>query len=180
MSALQNIQPPLGITGSPLRSSGRGVRSGEVKSFDTNETLLSNNVPSSESAIEALRKLRANDKLVMLEITMSDVEASSIQDLLQSRQQEIVFFQIAHHGTTPRTSKTQATARPETAELRWLREHQQDMARWRGQWLLIAEDQLLAHSANFREIKDAIARNNVRSPFTYYVPTEDEALFTLL
>src|SRR6266705_1065906 len=177
MPALQNIQPPLGITFSPLRSSGREVRSREVRSFDTNETLLSNNLPSSESAIEALRKLRAHDKLVILELTTPDVDALSVQDLLQSKQQEIVFFQITHHGTTPRTSTTQAPERPETSELRWLREHQQDMGRWRGQWLLIAEDQLLAHSANFREIKDAIARNNLRSPFTYYVPTEDEAPF---
>lgn len=175
MPALQKIQPPLGITFSPLRSSGR-----EVSSFDTNETLLSNNLPSSESAIEALRRLRANDKLVMLELTTPDVGAICMQDLRQSKQQEIVFFQIAHHGTAPRTSTAQAPERPETSELRWLREHQQDIARWSGQWLLIAGDQLLARSANFGEIKAAIARNDLRSPFTYYVPTEDESPFTLL
>lgn len=175
MRALQNIQSPLGITFSPLRCSGR-----EVRSFDTNETLLSNNLPSSESAIEALRRLRANDKLVMLVLTTPDVDAMSMQDLLQSKQQKIVFFEITHHGTTPRTSATQVAERPEASELRWLREHQQDMARWRGQWLLIAEDQLLAHSANFGEIRATIARNNLGSPFTYYVPTEDESPFTLL
>jgi hypothetical protein len=92
----------------------------------------------------------------------------------------LTLLQVPHHGTTARTATTPALERPETSELLWLREHQREMAHLRGQWLLIAENELLAHSANFREIKAAIARNNLRSPFTYYVPTEEESPFTLL
>jgi len=174
MNGLQHTQSPLGITLPVVRPSGP-----PLNTLDTNEMLvISNNPLSGENVIASLRKSRGADKLIILDAF--GLDAIRMQDLLPSGQPEIVFLEISHHGTQRGHAVGPVSERPETAELRWLRDHQQEMTRLRGQWLLIAEGQLLAHSANFGEIRGAIAQNNLRSPFTYYVPTEDEAAFTLL
>jgi hypothetical protein len=179
MAGLQNIQPPLGMMFPGSRSRGR-----QLSSFQTNEALLmnnealSNNCPSGESILVSLKRIHT-DNLVLFHLGMPTTDASTIQDVLQSRQPEVVFLHV-HDATMERTSTTPVIERREASELRWMREHQREIAQWRGQWLLIAENRLLGHSASFRDIRDAIARHNLTSPFTYYVPTEEESPFVLL
>jgi hypothetical protein len=66
------------------------------------------------------------------------------------------------------------------AELNWLRQHSEETAAYAGQWLLISGANLIAHSQNFAEIRNAIAANGIVSPFVYYVPTEAESSFVIL
>ena len=89
-----------------------------------------------------------------------------------------MILQTKIHHPTP--ASTTAPPPSESMEMRWLRGHQVEIGALKGEWLLIAGDQLLAHNRDFREIRAAIAQNNVVSPFTYYVPTEQESYFTLL
>jgi hypothetical protein len=66
------------------------------------------------------------------------------------------------------------------AELNWLRQHHEEVLAYVGQWLLISGDTLLARSQSFADIRNAIAHNNISSPFVYYVPTAEESSFVIL
>ncbi len=68
----------------------------------------------------------------------------------------------------------------ESAELRWLREHREEVLRYAGQWLLLAHGELVAHSENFRDVRYVADREQLEAPFVYYVPTEAEANFVIL
>jgi len=54
-----------------------------------------------------------------------------------------------------------------TPEFTWLREHAKD---YPGQWVILAEDQLLAHSEELQEAYDAVKdiKTN-RRPLLYYI-----------
>jgi hypothetical protein len=174
MTGLQNIQSPLGALFPALQP--RAARRASAPDID--EGLLLHNHPTAGSALESLRNLRTQN-LVLIEVTAPGADHTSWQDFFRSRQPEFVFLQVPHHGAA--VTFAPAVLEPqESAELNWLRDNREQMAQWRGQWLLIAENRLVAHSANFREIRNAIAENHLASPFTYYVPTEEETTFTLL
>lgn len=54
-----------------------------------------------------------------------------------------------------------------TPELDWLRAHRQD---YRGQWVALAEDRLLAHSADIREVDSAVKTMTLsRRPLLLYI-----------
>jgi hypothetical protein len=65
----------------------------------------------------------------------------------------------------------------ESPEMRWLVKNRLVLEAYHGEWLLILNDTLVIHSAEFTEIRRAIADRNIRSPFVYYVPTEEESNF---
>ena len=65
----------------------------------------------------------------------------------------------------------------ESAEMRWLVENHPWLEGYRGEWLLIQGGGLAAHSADFSEIRRAIAVRDIKSPFVYYVPKPDESTF---
>jgi hypothetical protein len=65
----------------------------------------------------------------------------------------------------------------ESQEMQWLTENSHDLEMYRGEWLLIRGQELIAHSPNFGEIKAVIRERNIVSPFVYYVPTVEEANF---
>lgn len=90
-------------------------------------------------------------------------------DLRQSIQPQIAFVELV---SSPVSS--------ESLEMRWLREHRDEVDTHRGEWLLIGADGLLASNADFRLIKSEIERSRIASPFVYYVPTESESRFVML
>lgn len=54
-----------------------------------------------------------------------------------------------------------------TPEFTWLREHAKD---YRGQWVILAEDQLLAHSADLQEALAVIKNQKTnRRPLLHYI-----------
>jgi len=65
----------------------------------------------------------------------------------------------------------------ESPEMRWLVQNRLVLEAYHGEWLLISNSTLIIHSAEFTEIRKAIADRNIRSPFVYYVPTEEESNF---
>lgn len=69
------------------------------------------------------------------------------------------------------------TSPQESPEMRWLVENRSALEPYHGEWLLIANNILIVHSAVFSEIRKAIADRNIRSPFVYYVPREEESNF---
>lgn len=69
-------------------------------------------------------------------------------------------------------------ARPhESPEMRWLVGNAKALERYRGEWLLIQGNDLVAHSNDFNLIRETITDRNIRAPFVYYVPTEEESNF---
>ncbi len=170
MAGLQNVQPPLG----PLFPAWRATNRQRFASDLNTEQLASNN--SNDDITGSLRRLRANSNLLLVDMTLPVADANpNVQELFNSRRQSFVSALTQIRIRTPHVPQ-----HPEAAELRWLRDHQAEMAELRGQWLLVAEDQLLAHSTDFGVIRDAIAQYNLTSPFTYYVPTPEEPPFVLL
>lgn len=65
----------------------------------------------------------------------------------------------------------------ESPEMGWLVENRAALETYRGEWLLISGRLLVAHSAEFTEIRQAIANLGMVSPFVYYVPAKEETNF---
>jgi len=63
----------------------------------------------------------------------------------------------------------------ESAEMAWLVENARELGQLKGEWLLIYGRQLLVHSPDFAVVRAAIRERQVRSPFVYYVPTDEES-----
>jgi hypothetical protein len=86
---------------------------------------------------------------------------------------------LANAGQPIRRAETPAvvaaTAASESAEMGWLVRNAQDLGQHKGEWLLIQGTQLVVHSRNFAAVRDAIRERQIRSPFVYYVPTDDES-----
>jgi hypothetical protein len=59
-----------------------------------------------------------------------------------------------------------------TSEMKWLVENSSELERYRGEWLLLLGDALLAHDRDFSAIERAIAARDIDSPFVHYVPEE--------
>jgi Family of unknown function (DUF5678) len=109
-----------------------------------------------------------------IEMVVEDSDSAMTAKFLQSKQ---VAIPASDSG---RLRVATAQPRLESTELCWLRRNDQEIIRYRGEWLLIVGDRLVAHSSNFREVRDSIRRNNVMSPFVYYVPKQDELPFVML
>jgi len=81
--------------------------------------------------------------------------------------------QIVLHLEAP-TSASSAAA-PESAEMSWLVRNSQELGQYRGEWLLIQGTQLIVHDRDFAVVRALIRERHIRSPFVYYVPTDDES-----
>lgn len=68
-----------------------------------------------------------------------------------------------------------AIAAPESAEMSWLVHNARELGQYKGEWLLIQGMQLLVHSRDFATVRVAIRERQIRAPFVYYVPTDDES-----
>jgi hypothetical protein len=63
----------------------------------------------------------------------------------------------------------------ESAEMNWLVENARELEQHKGEWLLIQGRELLVHSRDFAVLRATIQERQVRSPFVYYVPTDEES-----
>jgi transcriptional regulator with XRE-family HTH domain len=106
------------------------------------------------------------------------LESAVVRGNLEPASQGIATTQFVH-GPVPSTGGTAvgSTESFESAEMAWLITNRDELEGFRGQWLLIAGEELIAHSPDFREIRKAIAERGIQSPFVYYVPTPEEANF---
>lgn len=77
----------------------------------------------------------------------------------------------------PERGIAQEVRTSDSEEMRWLTENSGRLEIYRGEWLLIQGQELIAHSADFRAIRASIAERRIQSPFIYYVPTVEEANF---
>jgi hypothetical protein len=57
----------------------------------------------------------------------------------------------------------------------WLVSNAQDLAFYKGEWLLIQGTQLLVHDRDFAAVRAAVKEREISSPFVYYVPTDEES-----
>jgi hypothetical protein len=128
------------------------------------------------TGLGTVQHLQNIQNLVMEEFRQPGIDAmSNLLDFAQAQQRVTVFQIKPHRGTTIPIGNVK-----ESSEMRWLREHSAQLSGMRGQWLLIANGNLLAHSGDFRDIRLAIKENNVASPFVHYVPGSGESTFILL
>ncbi len=63
----------------------------------------------------------------------------------------------------------------ESAEMRWLINHVYEVEQYKGEWLLIYGEELVGHNRNFSQIRALVSERGIRSPFVYYVPTDEES-----
>jgi hypothetical protein len=80
--------------------------------------------------------------------------------------------QPIRRAETPAVVEAAAT---ESAEMGWLVRNAQELGQHKGEWLLIQGTQLIVHSRDFATVRAAIQQRQIRSPFVYYVPTDDES-----
>jgi hypothetical protein len=78
------------------------------------------------------------------------------------------------------TRVTEAPTVPESPEMRWLLENSRRVEEYAGEWLLIADGELVAHSNDIKLVKRIIREHNLRSPFVYRVPNRDESSFVAI
>lgn len=77
-----------------------------------------------------------------------------------------------------RVSEPKATpAGTMSIEMEWLTTHAKELSAFRGEWLLIAGRELIAHSKDFNEIHQTVEARGITAPFLYYVSTPEEANF---
>jgi hypothetical protein len=69
------------------------------------------------------------------------------------------------------------TVSTESPEMKCLAENSRELESYRGEWLLIAGDTVVAHDADFHVLQKLIDMKNLGSPLVYYVPTEAESNF---
>jgi hypothetical protein len=69
----------------------------------------------------------------------------------------------------------EVVANAESVEMAWLVENAQELGQYKGEWLLIKGQRLLSHSSDFKDVRTAVRERDIRSPFVYYVPTDDES-----
>jgi hypothetical protein len=72
-------------------------------------------------------------------------------------------------------SVVEVLAVPESAEMCWLVRNAQELGQHKGEWLLIHGPHLLIHSRDFAAVRAEIRERQIRAPFVYYVPTDDES-----
>ena len=76
---------------------------------------------------------------------------------------------------SPLSVASAVIANAESTEMSWLVERAEELGQYKGEWLLIQEQQLLVHSPDFRAVRAAVREHQINSPFVYYVPTDDES-----
>jgi len=70
---------------------------------------------------------------------------------------------------------TPAIENVESPEMNWLVENARELAHHKGEWLLIQGRALVAHDRDFAIVRAAIRERQMRAPFVYYVPTDEES-----
>jgi len=82
-------------------------------------------------------------------------------------------LQLSRNGET--NAVVPAANAPESPEMGWLVRNARELGRHKGEWLLIQGAQLLVHARDFAVVREAVQARQIRSPFVYYVPTDDES-----
>ena len=67
-----------------------------------------------------------------------------------------------------------------SAEMSSLEKNAEKFARYAGQWLLLAEGKLIAHSGNYSVIAGEITRRGLKDGLVYYMPKPEESNFVLV
>jgi hypothetical protein len=99
--------------------------------------------------------------------------------LLGNRSTQIPRFSgtedVAEGFRTRRTVMPAHVENAESAEMNWLMENARELGEHKGEWLLIQGRELLVHSRDFTDVRAAVRDRQIRSPFVYYVPTDEES-----
>lgn len=66
-----------------------------------------------------------------------------------------------------------------SSEMQWLTSHADELSAYRGEWLLIVGEKLIAHSQDFNEIHEVVEGRGISAPFLYYVSKPEEVNFLL-
>ncbi len=75
---------------------------------------------------------------------------------------------------TPRGVTLPVRENVESVEMAWLERNARELGQHQGEWLLIQGPELLVHSRDFAVLRTVIREQQIRSPFVYYVPMDEE------
>jgi len=62
-------------------------------------------------------------------------------------------------------------------ELKWLKDHADEVKRLQGRWIAVEADKLIAESESFEAVYEATKEKGIEVPFIFLVPPEDDAVF---
>jgi hypothetical protein len=90
-----------------------------------------------------------------------------------------LLFDFASGEVITRTDEGEAAEstsnQSESVEMSWLVKNAAELAQYKGEWLLIQGQQLLMHTSDFGAIRSAVRERHIRTPFVYYVPTDQQS-----
>jgi Family of unknown function (DUF5678) len=72
--------------------------------------------------------------------------------------------------TPPRIRCADRPWKDSTQEMKWLTEHQHE---YRGQYVLLVGDQLVAHGSNLKSLVDEAQTKGYDEPLVHFVPPDD-------
>jgi hypothetical protein len=61
----------------------------------------------------------------------------------------------------------------QTPELDWLQSHSSDLQPYEGQWVVLHNEKLIAHSQSLREVTSMARKRGIKKPLVFRVPQED-------
>ncbi len=64
-------------------------------------------------------------------------------------------------------------------EMEWVSQHREALRAYRGQWIAVKEDRLVAHSQDLRELMRALEAQGVALPFLTQLPSDDRRYLIL-
>ena len=83
-------------------------------------------------------------------------------------------------GAARNLQRKRAAPSTMSAEMLSLEENAKKFARYPGQWLLLADGKLVAHSGDYSVIANEIERKGLKDGLVYYVPKPEEAHFVFI
>ena len=76
----------------------------------------------------------------------------------------------------PNEKATHSTSK----EIDTLEQRFDELSEFAGEWLLLKDDELLAHSRDYQDINAEIQKRHLKDCFVHYVPTSTERDFILI
>lgn len=148
-------------------------------------SLTSLQEPKSRSRLQPWEVRRGVPDLQQKSAQQSAIGADSlavrIWEILPVRDvmKELLLTQSLRAQVATIQAETLVLPAPQTMspEMEWLTSHAAELSVYEGEWLLIVDRALVAHSSDFRQIHAVVQERDITEPFLYYVPTPEEANF---
>lgn len=130
------------------------------------------NTGKTESANPFLRISAISSGKKELEIVLDEIDFSDGKSLAAQNVNISLPFTIP----LPPSQRTQRPQFRET-EMKWLEQHQEDLKRLEGNWVVLEGNNIVASGKNYKVVIQEARNNGIAIPFIFFVSSEEEKEF---